>query len=288
MHVTEFTLELPHQRLAAKAWGSPLQPPVLALHGWLDNAASFDRLAPLLSDCYVVALDLPGHGLSDHRPAGTWYHYMDYLDDVGDVVNALGWSRFTLLGHSLGGAIASVFAAAFPERVECLLLIEALGPLSGEADQTLLQLKRALAQRAQSSSKALRVFTDIEQAIAARAQANDLSHPAAEALVSRGLKAVAGGYSWSSDPRLTLPSPTRHTEAQVIDLMRGIKTSTLLVLAEPSAPFVSAQLMQARIEVIPQLKVLRLPGNHHLHLEAPLPVADAMKRFMQETIKAER
>jgi len=73
--VRELELELPHLRLAAQVWGDPLLPRLLALHGWLDNAASFDRLAPLLCEHFhIVALDLPGHGRSGHRPPGTWYH----------------------------------------------------------------------------------------------------------------------------------------------------------------------------------------------------------------------
>ena len=51
-------------------WGSTGDAPILALHGWLDNAASFVRLAPLLADADVVAIDLPGHGYSDHSPPG--------------------------------------------------------------------------------------------------------------------------------------------------------------------------------------------------------------------------
>ncbi len=69
----ELSLELPHLRLAAQAWGDPQLPRLLALHGWLDNAASFDRLAPLLcGHFHIVAIDLPGHGRSGHRPPGTW------------------------------------------------------------------------------------------------------------------------------------------------------------------------------------------------------------------------
>ena len=56
-------------KLAGLSWGDPSNRPLLALHGWLDNAASFSQLAPLLTDFYVVAVDLTGHGQSACRSA---------------------------------------------------------------------------------------------------------------------------------------------------------------------------------------------------------------------------
>ncbi len=70
MAVEEVRLELPHIELAAHLYGPEDGQPVIALHGWLDNAATFSRLAPRLPGLRIVALDLPGHGHSDHRPAG--------------------------------------------------------------------------------------------------------------------------------------------------------------------------------------------------------------------------
>jgi len=273
----ELSLELPHLRLAARAWGDPALPPLLALHGWLDNAASFDRLAPLLCEHFhIVALDLPGHGRSEHRPAGTWYHYVDYLGDVLAAAAALGWTRFGLLGHSLGGAVASVLAAACPDRVERLLLIEALGPLAGDAGQTLAQLQRALAQRSALQDKALRVFTEVGAAERARMQANDLSAEAARILVGRGVRAVDGGFVWSSDPRLTLASPQRYIEAQILAVLEGIRAPTLLILAQPAPAFLEAGMINARIARVSGIEVVRMPGHHHLHLEDPAPVAAAI------------
>jgi len=79
MLARDIEIALPHLRLAACSWGDPALPPLLALHGWLDNAASFERLAPLLCEHFhIVAIDLAGHGRSQHRPAGLWYHYIDY------------------------------------------------------------------------------------------------------------------------------------------------------------------------------------------------------------------
>jgi pimeloyl-ACP methyl ester carboxylesterase len=199
--VRELSLELPHLRLAAQAWGDPQLPCLLALHGWLDNAASFDRLAPLLCEHFhIVALDLPGHGRSGHRPPGTWYHYVDYLGDTLAAADALGWTQFGLLGHSLGGAVASMLAAASPQRIERLFLIEALGPLTAEVEQTLTLLQRAISQRHGLPAKALRVFSSEAEAAQTRAKAGDLSLEAAQIMVARGIKsAPGGGFVWSSD-----------------------------------------------------------------------------------------
>lgn len=276
----EIDIALPHLRLAAKTWGDPSLPPLLALHGWLDNAASFDRLAPLLCrHFHIVALDLPGHGRSEHRPPGAWYHYVDYPGEVLAAADQLGWQQFGLLGHSLGGTLASVLAAAWAERVGQLLLIEALGPLAAEAGQALTQLQRALGQRAALQAKALRIFPSEADAVQARVQANGLSPEAARILVSRGLRAVTGGFVWSSDARLTLASPQRYVEAQVLALLEGIRAPTHLILAQPAPAFLDEAIVNARIARVPGIQVVRLPGHHHLHLEDPQPVAAAILAF---------
>ena len=241
---SELRIELPTLCLQARVWGDPALPRLLALHGWLDNAASFDRLAPLLCEHFhIVAIDLPGHGHSDHRPAGAWYHYVDYLGDVLAAADALHWPTFGLLGHSLGGAVASALAAACPERIERLFLVEALGPISSEADQSLVQLRRALHQRETFNTKALRVFATEAEAAEVRAHAGGLSSDAAHILVTRGLKRVPGGFSWSSDSRLTLASPQRYTEAQIHIMLCGIRAPVHLVLAQPAPSFLPAEVM---------------------------------------------
>ena len=81
----------------------------------------------------MVALDLPGHAGSDHRAPGYDYMLVDWIHDVLDALDALEWQRTLLLGHSMGGAIATLGAVAAPERIARLALIEALGPLAGDS-----------------------------------------------------------------------------------------------------------------------------------------------------------
>jgi len=275
----EIDIALPHLRLAGLRSGNRHGPKLLAIHGWLDNAASFDALSPWFDDFDLVAIDLPGHGRSDHRPRGAWYHYVDYLYDVLCCVDALGWPRFAVLGHSLGGAIGSVLAAALPERVEALYLIEAFGPISTPSEKSLALLRAALGDRAGIDAKQLRIFPNLDAPAAARRQHPQmpLSADAALALVTRGTRQVDGGHVWSSDPRLTLTSAIRMTEEQIRNCLSGITCPTRLVLADPAMPFVDQVMMNERLALVPQLVVARLPGTHHLHMDIAEPVARALR-----------
>lgn len=275
----ELQLEVASGALAARRWGDAGLPPLLALHGWLDNAGSFDALAPLLAGRWqIVALDLRGHGQSSHIAPGAWYHYVDYFDDIRAALDALGWPRASLLGHSLGAALASQFAAIYPERIDRLLLIEGLGPLTYTLEDALPRLRQALDQHAAfAMRRPLRVYATLDEAIRARGLANDLSEPAARAIVRRGVREVDGGWVWSSDPRLTVVSPQRYTEAEVLATLAGIRATTRLVLADPPTSYLPTAMMQARADAVGDIRITRLAGNHHLHLEAAPAVAAALR-----------
>jgi len=113
----ELMWEVNGLKISGLAWGDPQARPLLMLHGCLDNAASFSVLAPLLSDYYVVALDLTGHGHSGHRSADATYHIWDDLPEIIGVIEQLGWDTFDLLGHSRGAIISILLASALPERM---------------------------------------------------------------------------------------------------------------------------------------------------------------------------
>lgn len=275
----EIEIRTPYLRLAARRWGPETGLPVLALHGWLDNAASFDRLAPLLPPCRLIALDLPGHGLSEHRPPGVPYHFIDYIADVIAAADALGWDTFALLGHSLGAAIASFVAATIPERITGLALIEGLGPLSGNPADGPAVLSKSIRQMQLVEKKRLPVYAGLQEAIQARQKAGDLSWQAAEILVARNTRSVAGGIGWRSDPRLTFTSPIYLTEEQVLAFLGHIQAPTLLIRAE-SGYLARRDYMARRYEQVPKLEVEILPGGHHLHLEDPEPVARILTGFL--------
>ncbi|MGP1665830.1 MAG: alpha/beta fold hydrolase [Rhodanobacter sp.] len=269
----EARVTLPQATLGMQIWGDDDAPPLLAVHGWLDNAGSFALLAPLLADRFrVIALDLPGHGHSDHLPPGTGYHYLDYVRVVLAAAAALQLDRYTLLGHSLGAGIAALVAAAAPASIERLWLIEGLGPLGDDGTQTLTRFRDALATRTQRTP--LRIFTDAEQATSARSMASGLQRTLARPIVERGLIQTDVGWCWRSDSRLTHATSMRLAESQIHALLRGITAPSALLLAQPSTPYLPESLMQARAACVPNIVVSRMSGGHHLHLEHPQAVAE--------------
>ena len=221
-------------QLAGLSWGEPGERPLLALHGWLDNAASFARLGPLLAGHHVVALDLTGHGQSARRSADASYQIWDDLPEILGVLDQLGWGTFDLMGHSRGAIIATLLASAFPERVNHLVLLDAVFPLAVDPEDFPGQMRKAMQQKPALLSRSNRVFTSADEAVASRSK-HGLSAEAAKLLVERSLCACPEGVTWTTDPRLHGASAVKLTEAQIRAVLKALHMPTLLMLAQNNA-----------------------------------------------------
>jgi pimeloyl-ACP methyl ester carboxylesterase len=279
--VQEIRLDTGRGTLGALRFGTPGAPKLLCLHGWLDNAASYLPLLPYLADFEVVALDLPGHAGSDHRAPGYDYMLVDWIHDVLDAMDSLDWSRAALLGHSMGGAIATMVAVAAPERIERLALIEALGPLNGDPSDAVTRLRKAVAaRRALKPGRPAKLIPDIVQAVDARLAVSQMTREAARLIVTRNLRAVDGGYAWRSDPRLTLPSHLRVEEASILAWLRALDVPTFVLCALPFPPYFTPQVRDARVAQVRDCELALLEGGHHLHMEQPEAVAARLRPFL--------
>jgi pimeloyl-ACP methyl ester carboxylesterase len=281
MMLREFEVDIPLGRITGLR-GDGDGPRVLALHGWLDNAASFIPLAAHLPGVQLAAPDLPGHGRSAHLAPGAEYTSGVAVNAVLDIADALGWDTFSLLGHSMGAGIASLVAASVPDRVRRLVAIEALGGLAETVERTADRWREAIAAARALPGKQLRVFADLAAPVRARMQANQLSEPAARLLVERGVRPVEGGFVWSSDPRLTLPTPQRLSEAQLARLVAGIACPTTVIYADPPQAYFPEPLRTQRAELLPDGRLHVLAGTHHLHMEDPAAVAARMLAFLRQ------
>lgn len=270
----ERVIALPHADIALKVWGDASGTPVIALHGWLDNASSFDELAPYLPNIRLYAIDFMGHGLSSHLPTGQEYVLWDGVRDVFALAECLGLERFALLGHSMGGAVATLAAGTFPERITKLGLIEILGPIASDADQT-ADLFAQTIRGILSNNTRLKKYPNLDAMIKARANGLvKLSLQASEVLVKRNAKRVEDGYVWRTDKRLRLPSGMRLTEPQIASFLDKITAPVQLVLGEQG--MFSLNALQPRIQRLKQINVQRIEGGHHMHLDGQ---ADAVGKI---------
>jgi len=259
----ELRFEVNGHQIAAKCWGDRCATPVLALHGWLDNAATFNRLAPQLRGIRLIALDLMGHGYSDHRPASMPYYIWDNVMDVLGVADQLGLEQVSLIGHSMGASIASLIAGAFPERINKLVLIEGIAPLVTDPQDTAEQMAVAIKKRIRLQGRVQKAYSDYESAVKARMNGRwPVDSEAAKWLVERGLEQRTGGYYWRSDANLMLPSVMRMSELQVESFLRRVVAATLLILGENGIPQ-----SDRRISLVRNIRTEQLAGGHHLHLE---------------------
>lgn len=277
----ERTFDVPGLTLAAREWGAPGGLPVIALHGWLDNAGSFDLLAPQLSGVHLIALDSAGHGLSGHRSADGTYNIWQDVPDVFAVADRLGWERFTILGHSRGAAIASLAAGTFPDRVVSLVLIDGGIPVPGEPDEAPQRFARSLVARDRQRTDRGRVFPTREDAIIERSRGfTETSYAAAEILALRSLREAEDGFSWFVDQRLKSESEIRLSPDQISAFMRAVKAPTLAVLASRS-PLTSQDGFKSLLREIPGIRLVEIEGGHHFHLEdAVVEITDEILAFL--------
>ncbi len=273
--------------VAGLHWNPGAPRKVLALHGWLDNAASFSALAPFLTDCEVLAMDFPGHGHSDHRAPGHIYAFFDYVLEVPEILDQLGWDKAVLLGHSLGAAIAQLYSVAEPEHIERLIMIENLGPIPPwQPGQAAAQLQKAVRKWKAHTLEHRRFYPSVEAAIAARQQATPMPATCLRPLVERGLakRETDDGktrYHWRTDKRLRLPSLFRLAEAQIQEILQATSVPTQVLLAEPVTEALDYQTASQRLRALAPASVSRLPGGHHLHLTRASAVVQQIKAFLQ-------
>ncbi|XP_018520581.1 LOW QUALITY PROTEIN: serine hydrolase-like protein [Lates calcarifer] len=293
--VSELSVPVPWGELRGKVWGPDHGRPVLCVHGWADNCGTFNTLIPLLpKECRYVAVDLAGHGRSSHRPPGVFYSFPAYVADVRRVVDALQWSKFSIIGHSMGGNVAGLFSALYPEMVEAVVLLDSYGFLPTDPKEMPKVMRQGMDEMLQFEKKTeekKRVYT-YEKALERLLAVNPtLSERSARILLERGLVQVEGGFVYSRDFRINLKNIVRISFEQSLEMQSRIKASILVVLAEggfekifaehDQKKFISALLQAYRDK---NHTVVKVPGDHHIHLNDPEVVAPLVSDFLRTKV----
>lgn len=262
---------------------------MFAIHGWLDNAATFDTLIPLLpKHLRIVAVDIAGHGFSDPFPPDIAYNFVDSLLAIQRLARHFKWDKFSFIGHSLGGAMGMLYAGTFPERVEklvCLDVIRSIPTLTETLDR---RLRKAVGKMLKyedailaGPEKPISYEMAVERTVSSTF--GSINEKACDILFKRGLRKVDGGYVFARDRRLlTAPLSFIAKEHQLV-LAHKVTADVLIIKCSEGPYFETPEDYLEHIEALKtkskNVRYVHVEGKHHVHLTEPERIAPIISEF---------
>lgn len=255
-------------------WGNHGCHPVVLVHGvrlhahvWNDFGRRFNNRF------HILALDQRGHGDSGWAAEDS-YHLEDFYRDLRAVIEARGLSRFTLIGHSLGGLVSMLYAHRHPEDLERLVLVDITAGLPPVPKGT--DLSRI------SETPPPRDFDSLETATAYLGRLLSLApRPMVEESVFHGIRPTDNGrYTWKYDPALIRRPRPVSASMNLWDLVGAIATPTLLQYGSHSR-VVTPELAARMAKTMPRCSVECIErAGHALFTDQPEAFAASVERFM--------
>ncbi len=269
-------------------WGDA-GPVVLLLHGFLEHAHVWDWVAPRLvaAGYHVFALDWRGHGDSSWIGAGGYYHFVDYVADLAGVVRALA-DRVLLVGHSMGGGAAVLYAGTEPERLDALVSIEGLGVPESDPDTAPERVVTWLHDLDRAAARPRRPVSAAAAAARLRERSPHLSEDAALHLVKHGTREVGGERLWKFDPLHQTRAPQPTPLAQARAFWRRVTCPVLYIEGADSWLRLPAGDVDERVATLHAQRATLAGAGHHPHLEQPEELARVLLEFFGRVAGKER
>jgi pimeloyl-ACP methyl ester carboxylesterase len=268
-------------------WGEPRGEPLILVHGFLDQAASWGPFVSFLqaklgSALWIVAPDCRGHGDSGWVGAGGYYHFPDYVFDLDCLIAALGAERSKLCGHSMGGSIALLYAGAFPEKVRQLVSIEGLGAVGMNFSDAPARMEKWITELHDRGRNHFRVYESVEAGARQLQQTNPrLTAQRALDLARSGMKQNAKGrWVWKFDPLHRTTSPQPSYSAQAIAFLRRIECPVLVVEGRHSRHAQRPDRQQQLAVVRNKHFAVIDNAGHMVHHDNPQGLALVMAEFL--------
>jgi pimeloyl-ACP methyl ester carboxylesterase len=269
--------------IAITRWGPPEPEPIVLLHGWMDCGAAFQLLVDCLPDDWpLLAIDWPGYGRSARHEGCYWFpEHLAELDWVLD--EFVPGSRARLVGHSMGGTVASMYAGMRPARLAWLVNMEGFGmPALPPGELRVLVAGWLDSLRTVPGA---RRYADLGDLAAALVRVNPrLPATHARFLAEAWTRPVAGGFEILADPRQQLRTPIRYARADVEACWAAV-TAPQLLLHGAESTHARNVLGEGGLErlrrLAPSLEIESIADSAHmLPHEQPRLVADAIVRFV--------
>ncbi len=265
-------------RFHCVSWGCAGAPVLLALHGLRSYAETFEDLALALADRWqVISLDQRGRGSSDWDPQQR-YDTLTYVADVEALVQALGLRRFYLLGHSMGGANAIVYAARHPQQVAGLV-IEDMGPGASASSAGAERIRRELAATPDAFADwatARRFWRSIRPHV---------TEAAIDSRVRHSLEQAGDGrVVWRHDQAGIAQARTRIAPLNLWPHLEALLCPVLLLRGMQSDFLSEATALQMR-QRCRSLREFAVPGaGHYVHDDAPQVFIAAVRDFLNAAL----
>jgi len=274
-------------RYHCRCWGDERAPKLFLLHGWMDVSASFQFLVDAFrGDWRVVAPDWRGFGLSEWTKEDC-YWFPDYLADLDRLLDHFqAEAPVTLIGHSMGGNVAAMYAGIRPERVARLINLEGLGLAAGRAEKAPERYARWLVELA-GEKPGFRDYDSFE-ALAERMRSNNsrLSGEKASFLARHWGRAKPDGrVELASDPAHKLVNPILYRIEEVEACWRKVAAPVLWV--EGAESKVPEMLKLSSVDLAERKKYFRqlterviIDAGHMLHHDQPERLAEVIEEFL--------
>lgn len=288
----EVTIPVPWGKIHGKLWGPEDVQPILFLHGWQDNAGSFDPLVALLpADIPILCIEFPGHGFSSQFPKGQMYYlFWDGLLITRRVVKHFGWKSVSIVGHSLGGAVGFMYAAAFPDEVDKLVSLDIVCPRVSKPSTLVKQMSQSIDtflkyENLPPEAQPCYAYDEMIQ-VALFGYKGSVSKEGIEVLMKRGMDKVEGSekYKFCRDVRLKVAGLAMPSIDIVMEMAAKIKCHYLNIRAKDGLPLESPEIYPMVLEKLEttcaSFAYHEVPGTHHVHLNSPELIAPIISEFL--------
>jgi len=267
-------------------WGNTEAPPLLLIHGGRDHARNWDWVALALRDSYhIMAPDLRGHGDSEWARGGQ-YAMIDYVLDVAQLLEQLQLFPITIIGHSLGGAIACQYSGVYPERVTQLVAIEGLGPPPGHIRRgpAYERMRAWIAQMRSYAGRHARRYESLEEAVQRMQEANKrLTAEQAYHLTLHGTyRNEDGTYTWKFDNYVRSQSPYEFNVDEARSIWQRITCPTLLLRGTES--WATDPMDDGRASAFQQVRCVNIArAGHWVHHDQLQEFLRVVRVFLKDT-----
>jgi pimeloyl-ACP methyl ester carboxylesterase len=267
-------------------WGpdpAPGEAPVFLLHGWLDTGTTYQILVDAFThDRPLLSIDWRGFGRSQWPEDGYWFP--DYLGDLDALLDQLSPGQpARLVGHSMGGNVACLYAGVRPDRVRCVASLEGFGMPRTQPSQAPQRMRQWL--DALDKPPTLRDYDSFETlATVIRKRYPRISAERAAFMATQWAERAAGRVQLIGDPRHRRVNPVLYKREDAEACWREIRAPLLMVIGEESdllANLGADGTPDALRAAMPTAKIASVPGAGHLvHFEQPERVAALLESFL--------